>query len=246
MCQAAALDSRADIRHSVPVVNPGRVQSSSAETGERSRYRSSLRQAQAAATRASVLAAAADLFTRRGYLPTTMRQIAEAAGVSVETVHAQGTKQALLLACVDRVLGGEDEVPIAELPAIVDALDRGSQREVVEGFITAMTEVSARAGALIVAFEDAAAADPDTAELWRQAEGRRREDYRRFVAALAAIGPLREGVDVESATDGLWAIVTPRLGQHLIALGWPTEQSAAWISQAVSALLLPADDRTTS
>jgi AcrR family transcriptional regulator len=61
-----------------------------------------LRAEQAQRTRAGVLEAAGRCFVARGYAGTTMRDIAEAAGVSVQTVFGQGSKAALLLASVDR------------------------------------------------------------------------------------------------------------------------------------------------
>lgn len=192
-----------------------------------------------------MLEAAADLFTREGFLRTTMRGIAEASGVSVETVYAQGAKQALLLACVDRALAGDDEpVPMAERPAFVAALNAADPVEVIDGFVRALTDVAARAAGVLVAFEDAAAADATTAQLWAQAEQHRREDYRRLVEAVAACGPLRAGLDVQTATDGLWVTVTPRLAHSMATLGWPVERRVAWAAAAVIALLLPPDDRS--
>jgi AcrR family transcriptional regulator len=64
-------------------------------------YRSQLRQQQAEATRARVLAAAAKLFAADGYARTTLAKIADAAGVSAETVQGQGPKAALLIAAIE-------------------------------------------------------------------------------------------------------------------------------------------------
>jgi len=64
-------------------------------------YRSTLRQQQAEATRARVLAAAAELFATDGYARTTLAKIAAAAGVSAETVQGQGSKAALLIAAIE-------------------------------------------------------------------------------------------------------------------------------------------------
>ena len=61
-------------------------------------YRSELRQRQAHETRLRVVAAAAELFAALGYARTTLAKIAAAAGVSVETVQAQGSKAALMIA----------------------------------------------------------------------------------------------------------------------------------------------------
>src|SRR5262245_49407030 len=64
-------------------------------------YRSALRQRQAHETRLRVVAAAAELFAELGYARTTLARIAEAAGVSIETVQAQGPKATLMVAAVE-------------------------------------------------------------------------------------------------------------------------------------------------
>ena len=60
-------------------------------------YRSTVRAAQAAATRLAILSAAAQLFIERGYVATSIDAIADAAGVSRATVFtAVGGKATLL------------------------------------------------------------------------------------------------------------------------------------------------------
>src|SRR4051812_6580443 len=57
----------------------------------------SLRERQAQLTREEILKAARRLFAERGYSRTSVRDIAEAAGVSAQTVYDSiGTKQALV------------------------------------------------------------------------------------------------------------------------------------------------------
>jgi AcrR family transcriptional regulator len=216
--------------------------------GGRQRYHSSLRQAQARATHAAVLDAAARLFATEGFVRTTMQAIATESGVAVETVYAQGSKKALLLACVDRTLAGDDdELPLIERPAFADALAAGSQAAIVEAFTRALTEVAERAGGLLVTFENAAAADAGIAELWERAEQRRRQDYRRLVEALAAAGPLREGWDVDAATDALWATFTPRLAHVLLhRLTWAPDRLLDWVTGAVAAILPATTDRSST
>jgi AcrR family transcriptional regulator len=63
------------------------------------------------ARRRAVSAAAWQLFTERGYEATTIRQIAERAGVSVGTVMSAGDKAALLLGLMEDAIGRLIEVP---------------------------------------------------------------------------------------------------------------------------------------
>src|SRR5215831_10681159 len=80
------------------------------------RYDASRRQEAALQTRLVIAAAARDLFVARGYIGTTMAAIAEAAGISHETVYATfGPKPALFRHLVEIALSGTDEpVPALE------------------------------------------------------------------------------------------------------------------------------------
>src|SRR5260370_16885943 len=60
-------------------------------------YDSSRRQEQSAETRRRIIAAARELFIRRGYGQATIAQIAETAGLAVETVYATFRNKAALL-----------------------------------------------------------------------------------------------------------------------------------------------------
>jgi AcrR family transcriptional regulator len=209
-------------------------------------YESALRRAQAERTRAAVLDAAAALFVREGYLRTTMKAIAAEAGTSVETVYAQGGKSALLLACVDRALGGDDDaVPLTDRTEFTAALAQPSAAAIVDGFVRALALVAVRADGLLVAFEDAAAADLPTADLWAAAEQDRRADCRRLVEAVAARTPLAHGWDVDTATDAVWLIVTPRAAHTALrTLGWSVDLLTDCVTAQLRALLIPSDDRT--
>lgn len=208
-------------------------------------YESPLRRAQAESTRTAVLDAAAALFVRQGYLRTTMKAIAGEAGTSVETVYAQGSKSALLLTCVDRALGGDDDdVPLTERAAFTAALALPEARDVIEAYVRAMADVAVRAGGLLVAFEDAAAADAATAALWSAAEQDRRRDLGRLVRAVADRAPLAHGWSTTTATDALWLLVTSRAAHTALhTLGWSPDLLVTCATAEIRALLLPSDDR---
>lgn len=208
-------------------------------------YASPLRRAQAESTRATVLDAAAALFVREGYLRTTMKAIAGAAGTSVETVYAQGSKASLLLACVDRALtGDDDDVPMTDRADFAAALAQPSAAAMIEAFVRALAHVAVRAGGLLVAFEDAAAADAPTAELWTVAEQHRKADLRRLVQAVADRGPLPVGWDVDTATDAVWLTATPRRAHTALqTLGWSVDRVVDSSTRQICALLIPSDDR---
>src|SRR5260370_31000266 len=73
-------------------------------------YQSSLRGAQAEATREAVIAAAARLFAEKGYAATSIEEIAAAAGVSRAAVFTSvGGKAKLLKTALDVAIVGDDE-----------------------------------------------------------------------------------------------------------------------------------------
>ena len=125
-------------------------------------YRSALRQRQAHETRLRVVAAAAELFAEHGYAGTTLAKIAAGAGVSIETVQAQGPKAALMIASVEFVafgVTGDQSVLDLDLGRrFVAITDRDEALEFIVVEQTAIHERSARATR---ALYGAAANDPE-------------------------------------------------------------------------------------
>ncbi|MFE6992270.1 helix-turn-helix domain-containing protein, partial [Streptomyces pharetrae] len=73
------------------------------------------RRARTAANRARMLGAARDLFTAHGYTATTMKAIADRAGMAVQTLYFTfATKRAILSELVDTEIAGDTE-PVATL-----------------------------------------------------------------------------------------------------------------------------------
>src|SRR5690242_10854927 len=99
-------------------------------------YTSTLRAAQARATRRAIVDAAARLFTQRGYGATTVDAIAEAAGVSRKTVFTSvgGKTEALKLA-IDWAIAGDDEpVPMLERPHIKAMQQEPDARQILASY----------------------------------------------------------------------------------------------------------------
>jgi AcrR family transcriptional regulator len=201
-------------------------------------YRSPLRAEQARRTRAAVLDAAGHCFAERGYAATTMKDIAAQAGVAVQTVFSQGSKASLLLACVDRAVGGDDEDvallarepfvrlrEAAELPTKLAAW-----REIAHSY-------SGRVVPAMKVFADAAGSDPEIAAAYAEYEARRFEDVR---ALLGTFEPwLRHGLDVDHAADVCWAVLGHVSADNLVRVrGWTLERYADFLEETVERLLL--------
>jgi len=201
-------------------------------------YRSALRAQQAEQTRIAVLDAAGRCFVERGYVGTTMRDVAAAAGVSVPTVFAQGGKASLLLACVDRSVAGDDE----DAPLLArEQFQRFFGAPDLEEKLAALREIALRyvplTAPMLAVFAAAAAADPEIAAAWTEYGRRRHQDNRALVEALAPW--LRPDLDVDRATDIWWAVFTHELSDALIGVrGWSLEDYVDWLVGSVRRLLL--------
>jgi AcrR family transcriptional regulator len=201
-------------------------------------YRSPLREEQARQTRAAVLDAAGRCFLDRGYAATTMKDIAQAAGVSVQTVFGQGSKAALLLGCVDRAVVGDDEaVALAAREPFVRFVEAADVADKLAALGDLARRYVPQTIPMAVVFAAAATSDPELAEAWDEYERRRWADARALVGSL---GPwLRDDLDVETATDIFWGIFSEA---PVVALmkrrGWRLDRYVDLLVDGVARLLL--------
>ena len=125
-------------------------------------YRSELRQEQAEQTRSRVISAAGRLFGEHGYARTTLNKIADAAGVSPETVQGHGPKAALLIAAIQYAavgVSGEDNILNLEIGRPFVAMD--DRDEALDYFVEAHSEIHQRTAGLARALTSGADADPE-------------------------------------------------------------------------------------
>jgi len=206
------------------------------------KYESPRRLEQATATRAAIIDAAARLFAERGYGATTMAAIAAEAQVSAKSVYALGDKAQLLTLALDRAIGGDDDTPLLERPQAQAVLTAATARDAVTLGAAMGAPMLLRLYPLYRAFEQAAATDAQIAALWKEYQQRRRHDVLRVVRSVEKGSGLRSGLDIERATDVLWALI----GWHPVALlveerGWTSQQIQQWIEELVTLVLLGPD-----
>ena len=205
-------------------------------------YRSPVRQAQAAATRSRITAAAGRLFTERGYQGTTMAGIASAAGVSTPTVFAVfGSKPRVLAAAIVTAVRGDDmtEVRLRERPEWRAMLDAPTAAQLVERFAALQAVINTRAGALIDTARVAAGTEPDLAELTAVGAAHRWDDCNDVARALAAGQHLRPTVTLDTATDVLWTVCSAELHRLLVIdRQWTLPAYQQWLTTTITANLL--------
>ncbi len=204
-------------------------------------YDSPRRRAQAAATRRQILAAAQQHFERDGYAATSMAAIAETAGVSLKTVYlAFETKSGVLRALWHLLLRGEeDRVPVGEQAWFREVLDEPVPARQLQLNMRNSRVVKERAGALMEVIRDAASAEREIGALWARIQTEFRANQRTVVESIAAKRALRRGLDVEAATDILWALNHPTVYQLLVSeRGWTPERYERWLAGLMRSELL--------
>jgi AcrR family transcriptional regulator len=200
-------------------------------------YTSPRRQADAARTRAAIVDAAGALFSRQGYPATTMKAIAEEAGVSVQSVHLAGSKASLLIAAFERTFAGDEgEHSLSERPAMAEIMGRASADDAITGWLDYVSAANARTAGISRAMAVAAEVDPLAAEAVAHLDARRRRDLGLAAAWLHSRGIVATG-DVEQATDELNHLMGPETFAFFAAAGWSFERYRSWLERSLRALI---------
>ena len=206
-------------------------------------YSSALRERQAAATRQAVLDAARDLFLSQGYGATTIDQVAARAGVSKPTVFtAVGNKQALLAAVRDVALAGDDlPVAVADRAPYQAVVAEPDPYQAIVLMAAHLAELWSRyAGIREVLRGAASSGEPALRDMWDTSQQQRLTAARSFIATLTGKGPLRDGLDAQTAADIMWLHMDPENYRALtVERGWPQEAYQRWLTGTLTAALLP-------
>ena len=217
------------------------MSSTKLETIPKRSYRSERRERQARETRQRILAVASAGFERSGYAATSMRAVAQAAGVSVPTVELVfGTKSELLRAAISFAIRGDAEpVPMLKRTWAHRAQETLSVAEFLAIVGRVLVEGERRSAGLIVAAFEVADHDESMSTLADQLRGQRAETAAWVVDQLIRRASLRGGVTREQAIDTVWLLMDPH---GFVALtrdrGWTAERFEAWFIDSVQELLL--------
>jgi AcrR family transcriptional regulator len=191
----------------------------------------SLRERRAQLTRDEILQAARRLFAERGYARTSVREIAQAAGVSAQTVYdSVGSKQVLVARLNDLI---DSEAGIAAIARAAAESDDPSALAATSARIT--RAILEHCGDIIHALVTGAAAEPELAAVL--AEGQRRH----VAGATTVVGRLRElgAKTPDDAIETLAAVSDVRFALVLQeSYGWSLDQLERWIAASSTTLLL--------
>jgi AcrR family transcriptional regulator len=199
-------------------------------------YRSGIRRGDAPAL---VCEAAYRLFSTKGYLATSIEDIAAEAGVARPTVFtAVGPKPVILRAVVDRALAGDDaQVPIAERAWWREAIEEPDPVRSIELYARNMCRISGRAGLVLRALETAASVDAEAADVWARFQHQRRVGLNELAVSLAhKTSTLR--YDENTITDTMWTLAPDAYLRLVHDAGWPIEQFQAWLADLLQRMFL--------
>ena len=156
-----------------------------------------------AATEASLVAAATELFVRDGYAATTLVAVAEQAGLAPRTVYVHfPTKAHLLQRCIGVAIGGDASgVPLAEREWMHAAMTAPTRRARIAQMAALTAGLMQRAGPLLRVAQQAEATEPAIAAA---AQAGRRDTHRtlaRFWRGMADDGLLPAQCDLAWLTE---------------------------------------------
>src|SRR6266852_7361627 len=159
------------------------------------------RESRAHETRRRIIEAGLRLFLEKGYVTTTVQEIAQAARVAPATIYqAFGTKHAVLAAALDLTVAGDD-TPLAVLDRdwVDDARREKNQGRQLRLIVEGASQIAARTAPLKEILRDAAATEVAARELIREDHERRYHTHQGLVDVLIENRQLRVGIDRASA-----------------------------------------------
>jgi AcrR family transcriptional regulator len=199
-------------------------------------YRMTIRRGEAPAL---VVSAAAKLFATKGYIATSIEDIAAEAGVARPTVFsAVGPKPVILREVVDQAVAGDDAaVPVAARDWWRSAVEEPDPRRAIKRLARNMVDIAGRIALIARALEVAATVDPDAATIWDRYQRQRRTGLREFAVALPTRTPPPR-CDIDMITDTLWTLQPAAYLRLVHDAGWPVEQYEAWLTDLLTRMFL--------
>ena len=193
------------------------------------------REQMAQQTRGDILRVARRLFAERGYAATSINDIAEQAGVAIQTIYARlGSKRGMLLALIDLIDEEAGVEPLAQ-----EVTSARTPLAALRAGVRVTRSVQARCGDIIQALFTAVGAEPELADAVAEGQRRHREGARLTIDRIQELHGLRNDVPPQRA-QALFALSTNHEAwRELIRgyqLGWDPAED--WLVDALARALL--------
>ena len=194
----------------------------------------SRRQRQAEETRQDILAAARALFVEQGYARAAVADIAERAGVAVQTIYdSVGSKRALAMALVETI---DEQAAVPDLAAQIATAAQPEQ--LIELHVRITRYIQERCGDVVAALESAAVLEPDVQAALAEGNRRHRAGAETVAGRLAELGALRAELTTTEAASLIEALTSASSRRLLLGNGLSFDAYESLLNRALQRLLL--------
>lgn len=192
-------------------------------------------------TRRRIIEAAGELFVGQGYGATKLQEIADRAGVAVQTIYfVFRNKPSLLKELVDVAIAGDDEpVPTMDRPWFAKVMTAPTAESALAALVAGTRKTLERVAAVNEMVRAAAATNPEIRELWPDQADPRYTVISTAAKSLTKKPGARPAIPVEEATDIIYAVLSPELFLVLTRdRAWPPAKWEQWAHDTLSSQLL--------
>ena len=196
---------------------------------------------QARATRRRIIAAAASQFVAHGYGATLLDQVAEQAGVAVQTVYFHfGNKRTLLKEALDlAAVGDDDPIPLMERPWVKEIQEETDPVRIIVLWLATGRAILDRIAPLMRVVRGATGTDPEVAAQWDANQAQTRKAHAFLVDLLAQRGALKPGLEPEQARDIAFVLGNAETYlQFADVCGWTPDEWQERTAAMLTALLV--------
>ena len=194
-----------------------------------------LRDRRSRLTRDEILATARRLFAERGYARTSVRDIAQEAGVSPQTVYDSIGSKSELVARLNDLIDVE-----AGVPGLAGAMSQSDDPTYVAATSARVTRgILEHCGDILRTLVAGSAGEPDLVRVLDEGRRRHLAGAHRVVERLQQLGALPPRTNLQEAGQWLAAVNDFRIALVLHdTYGWPLDRIEAWLAGESRRLLL--------
>ena len=208
-------------------------------------YRSPARTAAADETRARIRAAALELFVQHGFQGTTLKDVADRAGVGERTLYDSfGNKLGLLRHTIAILtMGDESPVRAADRPEAVSARELSDPRAALGAHLKGATDLMNRAGDLILMADSVPGVDPGLERTVTRGNEAAYELNLKLAQRFHDRGELRPGMAVADAADIMYTLTSPGVFRTMRRMRrWSQRRYHEWVLSTATQQLLAGGD----
>ncbi|GGY62163.1 TetR/AcrR family transcriptional regulator [Streptomyces omiyaensis] len=192
-------------------------------------------------TRRRIIEAAGALFVEQGYGATKLQEIADRAGVAVQTIYfVFRNKPSLLKELVDVAIAGDDEpVPTMDRPWFTEVLTAPTAGSALAALVAGTRATLERVAAVHEMVRAATAANPEIRDLWPDGADPRYTVLSAAATSLAGKPGARPAVPAGEAADIVYAVLSPELFLVLTRdRSWSPAKWERWAHDTLASQLL--------